>query len=134
MVIFCDATFSTSDGDSSTDCADSSIDSPACRLSESIALTLAARVLTSKVSPDAIRTSSAASSSMIPTSLVPKLITVAEKWMNDEYAGGIDRKRTPLTSCSLNSMDRPWKSRRSVASGVLHTPTQRCCSSLYRSR
>ena len=31
-------------------------------------------------------------------------------------------------------MDRPWKSSRSVWRGVLQTPTQRCCSSLYRSR
>ena len=99
-----------------------------------MALTLAARVLMSNVSPDAIRTSSAASSSIIPTSLVPKFNTVAEKWMKDEYAGGMERKRTPLTSCSLNSMDRPWKSSRSVARGALQTPIQRCCFSLYRSR
>ena len=134
VLMFCEVTLRSSDGASSTVCDATTISSPECSCSDSIALMLALRVLMSKVSPDAMRMSSAASISMIPTSFVPKLITVLEKCMNDEYAGGMERKRTPLTSCWLNSMDRPWKSSRSVRSGALHTPTQRCCSSLYRSR
>ena len=115
-------------------CAVSSVDIPENRLMVSAALTDMSRASTSTFSPASMpRYSSACISTVAPDFSVPKLMTVLSKFKKVEYPCGIERKRMPCTSCVLKLIVRPWKSSRSVSSGALHTPIQRCCSTLYKS-